>query len=321
MSICKCYKVDGSQCHYKAKPNSIYCGVHKNCKRKSGTHRRALTQQESFNFMALPNQIKYSIIQQMSREEILELMATNKQIAQFIKNYNLYPKFPIGDRVKLAEMFTRKRPTTYKYMTTHRFPDINNPYKRIDAQPVLTRAIKGGTTKDIEYLLEHGADPNAFETGGHVMVTDVLIMIYGSNLSLPEAKKRIELLLKYGANLNPRITKYGAIPPLLFAIIQYLYDGSKKWLDMIEYLLKHGAKVDYKMHATTHKIPENHIRGPWWSGGWQYLQYNILRESTTILDYINNLIQAAKGGNQYWIRPHTLERLYKIRKLLLPYKN
>lgn len=31
MSICQCFKVNGNRCSYKAKPNSLYCGVHKAC--------------------------------------------------------------------------------------------------------------------------------------------------------------------------------------------------------------------------------------------------------------------------------------------------
>ena len=32
---CQCYKVDGTQCKYQALKGSKYCGIHKNCKRKT----------------------------------------------------------------------------------------------------------------------------------------------------------------------------------------------------------------------------------------------------------------------------------------------
>lgn len=36
MAQCKCYLKTGKQCRYNAKLNSKYCGIHKNCRRKSG---------------------------------------------------------------------------------------------------------------------------------------------------------------------------------------------------------------------------------------------------------------------------------------------
>ena len=33
MSTCQCIKANGDKCTYKAKPNSKYCGIHKNCKK------------------------------------------------------------------------------------------------------------------------------------------------------------------------------------------------------------------------------------------------------------------------------------------------
>lgn len=36
MTRCECYLKSNLQCRYTAKPNSKYCGIHKNCKRKIG---------------------------------------------------------------------------------------------------------------------------------------------------------------------------------------------------------------------------------------------------------------------------------------------
>lgn len=99
--------------------------------------------------------------------------------------------------------------------------------------------VRQGRSDFVELLLQHGTDPNCIPDEGQTVLGAA---VEGYHYEDKEQEKIIDLLVKYGADLNAKIydeQHQDSLPPLLYAA----YYG--KW-HCCQTLLKNGADPHYK---------------------------------------------------------------------------